>query len=196
MARQPSASVRERILDAATDLFDRYGVHAVGMQRIIDAAGCGKQLLYREFGSKDELVTAYLHRCEGSWERSFAAAVEVGERPEEQLVELVRVVGRSVPGPRGCPIRNTYAEFPEEGHPVHRTALEHFSAVREQICTLARRTTAADPQRLADRILLIINGLFTSGSTLSTDENARLAVELVQDVIAVETATARTSTSV
>ncbi|SEG81248.1 DNA-binding transcriptional regulator, AcrR family [Thermomonospora echinospora] len=183
--------MRERILDAATDLFDRYGVHAVGMQRIIDEAGCGKQLLYREFGSKDELVTAYLHRCEGSWERSLAVALGASERPEEQLVELVRLVGAGVPGPRGCPIRNTYAEFPEEGHPVHQAALEHFGAVREQLCELARRTTAVDPERLADRILLIINGLFTAGSALSTAENARVAVELVRDVIAFETAAER-----
>nr|BFE37320.1 TetR/AcrR family transcriptional regulator [Actinomadura rugatobispora] len=183
--------MRERILDAATDLFDRYGVHAVGMQRIIDEAGCGKQLLYREFGSKDELVTEYLHRCEGGWERSLAAALESGGQPEEQLVELVRLVGASVPGPRGCPIRNTYAEFPDEGHPVHRAAQEHFGTVREQVCELTRRTAAVDPERLADRILLIINGLFTTGSVLSTAENAKVAVELTQDVIAVETAAAR-----
>ncbi|XVQ09710.1 TetR/AcrR family transcriptional regulator [Spirillospora sp. CA-255316] len=191
MPRQPSTSMRERILDAATDLFDRYGVHAVGLQRIIDEAGCGKQLLYREFGSKDDLVTAYLHRCEGGWERSLAAALATDGRPEEQLVELVRLVGDSVPGPRGCPIRNTYAEFPDQGHPVHQAALEHFGTVREQLCELTRRTAAADPERLADRLLLIINGLFTTGSTLSRAENAQVAVELAKDVILVETAASR-----
>ncbi|RSM85687.1 TetR/AcrR family transcriptional regulator [Kibdelosporangium aridum] len=183
----PPTNARERILDAATKLFDRYGVHAVGMQRIIDEAKCGKHLLYREFESKDALVTAYLRRCERNWVQTLKATLASGVPPEEQLVELVRLVGDNVPGTRGCPIRNTFREFPDERHPAHQAAFDHFAVVREQVCELASRTTAADPERLADRILLIVNGLFNSGSVLSPEENAAVAVQLVRDVVLIET---------
>ncbi|RKN10991.1 TetR/AcrR family transcriptional regulator [Streptomyces radicis] len=188
MARIPVSSARERILDAAADLFDRYGVHAVGMQRIIDEAGCGKNLLYREFSSKDELVVAYLRRAARGWDITLEAARATVATPQRQLVELVRVVGERVPGTRGCPLRNTYAEFPDRDHPAHQVALEHFGAVREQLCELARQTSAPAPERLADRILLIINGLYINASGVGAEESAAIAVQLAQDVVRGETA--------
>ena len=53
---------RERILAAASDLFYRLGVRAVGVEAIAAAAGTNKMTLYRHFPSKDALVAEYL-RC-------------------------------------------------------------------------------------------------------------------------------------
>src|SRR5204862_1827943 len=53
---------RERILAAASDLFYRHGVRAVGVEAIAEAAGTNKMTLYRHFDSKDELVAEYLRR--------------------------------------------------------------------------------------------------------------------------------------
>src|SRR5256885_13015800 len=62
----PSANARvpprERILEAASDLFYRHGIRAVGVEAIADAAGTNKMTLYRHFASKDELVAEYLRR--------------------------------------------------------------------------------------------------------------------------------------
>src|SRR5256885_11067644 len=53
---------RERILAAASDLFYRNGIRAVGVEAIAEAAGTNKMTLYRHFDSKDELVAEYLRR--------------------------------------------------------------------------------------------------------------------------------------
>ena len=53
-------SARERLLDAANELFYEEGVHTVGIDRVIERAGVAKATLYSTFGSKDELVRAYL----------------------------------------------------------------------------------------------------------------------------------------
>ncbi|GAA1145406.1 MULTISPECIES: TetR/AcrR family transcriptional regulator [Streptomyces violaceusniger group] len=187
MPRKRTPDAHDRILDAAGGLFDRYGVHAVGMQQIIDDLGCGKQLLYREFASKDKLVVAYLERCTQDWDRTFARALAAAATPEEQLVEVVRAVQTMVPGTRGCSLRNTHAEFPDPEHPAHQVSLEHFKAVREQLRELARRTSAADPDRLGDRIMLIIDGVYASGATLGATGTAEEAVALARDVIRIET---------
>src|SRR5712675_1559267 len=57
-AVRPTA--RERLLAAANELFYNEGVHTVGIDRIIEQAGVAKASLYNTFGSKDELVRAYL----------------------------------------------------------------------------------------------------------------------------------------
>ncbi|MFC5185682.1 TetR/AcrR family transcriptional regulator [Actinomadura harenae] len=184
MARRPSPQTRERILDAANDLFDRYGVHAVGMQRIIDEAACGKNLLYREFGSKDELVVAYLERGGAEWDVKFARALAAAATPQEQLVELVRVVGAGLPGTRGCGLRNTLAEYPDPDHPVHRFIVEHLEKVRGRLHDLAARTPTADPDRLVDRILLIINGLYSPYTVIAGEGRAAAeAVLLAREIV-------------
>jgi AcrR family transcriptional regulator len=186
MARRPAAEARDHILDAAAKLFDAHGIHAVGMQQIIDAYGCGKNLLYREFASKDELVVAYLRRCAQDWPTTVATAAEThpGD-PAAQLVAIVAAIADRavIPGTRGCALRNTLAEFPDPGHPAHTVAVEHSTAVRAQLHALATHTGAADPATLADRVMLIIDGLYTNGATLGPTGAAPAAVAFARDII-------------
>jgi len=53
-------SARERLLAAADQLFYAEGVHVVGVDRIAERADVTKATLYNTFGSKEELVRAYL----------------------------------------------------------------------------------------------------------------------------------------
>ena len=59
---KPESPVRERLLEAANELFYQEGVHTVGIDRVLERAGVAKASLYGTFGSKDELVRAYLER--------------------------------------------------------------------------------------------------------------------------------------
>ena len=51
---------RQRILDTASEMFYRDGIRAVGIDAIIARSGVAKMSLYRNFPSKDALVTAWL----------------------------------------------------------------------------------------------------------------------------------------
>src|SRR5436305_14837768 len=77
---------RERILAAASDLFYRHGVRAVGVETIAEAAGTNKMTLYRHFPSKDVLVAEYLRqkgkRAEALWQH-----LEAGH-PGNSLAQL------------------------------------------------------------------------------------------------------------
>ncbi len=53
-------SARERLLAAAQELFYEEGINTVGIDRVIERAGVAKASLYDCFGSKDELICAYL----------------------------------------------------------------------------------------------------------------------------------------
>jgi AcrR family transcriptional regulator len=186
MARHPTPGARQRILDTAGQLFNEEGVRAVGLQQVIDACGCGKSLLYREFPSKDDLVVAWLQQCRGTWDELVDGAIDdLEDDPEAQLVAIVAAVTEdvSVPGARGCALRNTHAEFPDPDHPAHQVAVEHVAAMRSQIHDIARRTTAADPDTLADRLMLVVDGVYSNGIVLGPRGAAPAAVAFAEDLV-------------
>ncbi len=186
MARKPAPGTRDRILETAANLFYEHGVHAVGQQQVVDTCGCGKNLLYREFASKDDLVVAYLERCRQDW----AANIEQGTRaladdPAGQLVAVVRTaVDRvSAPGFRGCPFLNIHAEFPDPAHPAHRIAVEHRAEVRAHLRSVAKQAGAREPEVLADRIMLIIDGVYANGAVLGNEGAAPAAVTFAEEIV-------------
>src|SRR6266545_533627 len=172
MGRKPAEGARDRLLETASRLFYEHGVRAVGMQQIIDECGCGKSVLYREFPSKDDLVVAWLERCRLDWTCTVAQVADhLPGDPAGQLVGIVRAVADNVSGPdyRGCALRNTYAEFPERSHPAHKVSLDHVRTMRAELRRLAEQARAADPDTLADRLMLIIDGLYMNGIVLGDE---------------------------
>ena len=63
---------RQRILEAADDLFRRIGIRGVGVEAIAEAAGTNKMTLYRHFASKDELIAEWVRgiveKKEAEWD--------------------------------------------------------------------------------------------------------------------------------
>jgi AcrR family transcriptional regulator len=189
MARKPAPDTRERILEAATQLFYRHGVNAVGMNQIIDACGCGKSLLYREFASKDELVVEYLQRCFQDWTATMDEATRgVAGDPAAELLAMVGAVAGQVSHPdyRGCPFLNATGEFPAT-HPVRRVSADHRGFLRSRLRDLAARAAAEDPDTLSDRLLLIIDGMYANAAILGPDGAAASAAAFAGDVIAAAT---------
>ena len=198
MARKPAAGTRDRILDNAGRLFREHGVRAVGMQQIIDECGCGKNLLYREFAGKDDLVAAYLERCQQEWTAIMNEATEpYGDDAARQIVAMARAVARQIAAPdfRGCPFRIAYAEFPDDDHPAHTVAVRHVKNLRAQLRRLAKRAGAEDPGTLADRVMLVIDGLYVNGAMLGPRGAASAAVSLVEELVRTSTEEATASRS-
>jgi AcrR family transcriptional regulator len=186
MARPPAPGTRDRILDAAARLFEEHGVRAVGTQQIIDECGCGKKLLYGEFASKDELVTAYLERCHEEWSAIMDEATRpYVDDPAGQLVAIVRAVSRQVTAPdfKGCPFRSTHAQFPDDTHQAHRVAVRHVKRLRTWLFRLAKQAEARDPRALADRLMLLIDGLYINGRMLGRTRAPSEAVALADELV-------------
>ncbi len=74
----------ERLLDAASELFYRRGIRAVGVDLVAETAGTTKKTLYDRFGSKDELVALYLRRRARRWQSflfPYVQEIRSGRRP-------------------------------------------------------------------------------------------------------------------
>src|ERR1700739_3423133 len=113
-ASRPSA--RERLLAAANELFYNEGVHTVGIDRVIEQAGVAKASLYNTFGSKDELVRAYLDSRHADTAGSITRALGRYRTPRDRLLGVFDALGElfAEPGFRGCAFTSASAESPSD----------------------------------------------------------------------------------
>lgn len=188
-ATRPSA--RERLLTAATELFYAEGVHTVGIDRVLERAGVAKATLYNTFGSKDELVRAYL---EGRHEATRARmARELQARyatPAEKLVGVFEVQSGSFtePGFRGCAFVGASAEA-APGSSVERAADDYRAWVQSLFLDLAREAGARDPQLLAQQLKLLYDGAGI-GAWMDRDPGVATAARTVATALVAAATTA------
>src|ERR1700730_2974422 len=90
------ASPRERLLAAANELFYEEGVNTVGIDRVIARAGVAKASLYNTFGSKDELVRAYLEGRQALRQDRTTRALARCDTPRERILCVFEVLGQMV----------------------------------------------------------------------------------------------------
>jgi AcrR family transcriptional regulator len=157
-ARRPSA--RERLLDAADELFYEEGIHIVGIDRVIEKAGVAKASLYSTFGSKDELVRAYLTRRYEQRRARITEWVARYDTPRDQLLGVFDALGDSIaqPGYHGCAFANATAES-SRGSVAEQVTQAYRGWTRALFTDLARAAGAADPATLGAQLHLLYDGV-------------------------------------
>src|ERR1700689_614019 len=150
---------RERLLAAADELFYREGVQTVGIDRIISRAGVAKASLYSNFGSKEELVRAYLESRHARTTERISRALARFRTPRERLIGVFDAQGEQFPDPafNGCAFVMASAEAPVGGA-VERAAEAYRDWVRTLFTTLAGEAGVADPDALARQLHLLYDG--------------------------------------
>lgn len=170
-----SRSARERLLAAADELFYADGVHTVGIDRVIDRAGVAKATLYSTFGSKDELIRAYLERRHVARQERMTTVLARYETPRDRLLGVFDALAESVsePGYRGCAFINASAETPPGG-PVEQVSDESRAWMRSLLLSLSRAAGAVEPEHLARQLGLLYDGA-SACARMDRDPGAALA---------------------
>ena len=172
-------SARERILATANELFYREGIRAIGVDTIVERSGVSKTSLYRLFESKDALIAAVA----AEQDRSFWAwwdhlEEQHADDPRALLDALLSGIAERIGARayRGCPFLNLTAEFSDQNHPGRIVARSNKQEMRARLATIVARLGAADPDRAASQLALVINGAYATGLIV---EPADLRGELV-----------------
>jgi AcrR family transcriptional regulator len=152
---------RQRLLEAATELFYRHGIRAVGVDAIAEAAGTNKMTLYRHFSSKDELVAEYLRQAakagDASWED--LALRYPGDARAQLRAWLEAIAAHLTSGnERGCALANAAVELPEKDHPVRRVIEDCKLAQTKRLAAVCAAAGLREPEALADELGLLIEG--------------------------------------
>jgi AcrR family transcriptional regulator len=180
---------RDRLVAAAIELFYRHGFGAVGIDRVIAAAGVTKTTFYKHFESKDDLMVAAVRRRDewesGAWDRAVRKLA--GDDPAGRLLAMMDVmdVWFNDPDFRGCMFMNTAAEFPNPHDPVHRAAAEYQRRARDHRRDLAR-AAGADPaaaETFADCYTALIDGALLLRQIQGRNDAARVVRPAVEQLI-------------
>jgi AcrR family transcriptional regulator len=153
------ATARERLLAAANELFYAEGVHTVGIDRIIEHAGVAKASLYNTFGSKDELIRAYLGQRHARTADRIMRALDKYETPREKLLGVFEAQADNFSDPafRGCAFANASAEA-RAGSGAEQATSAYRAWVRGLFTDLARAAGAPDPEALGRQLHLLYDG--------------------------------------
>jgi AcrR family transcriptional regulator len=168
MGRQDA---RERILEAAYDLFAHQGTRSVGVDAIIEKSGVAKMTLYRHFKSKQDLVLAFLDRRETLWTEDWLIR-EVTSRAADPADRLLAIFDAyhdwfQIEDFEGCSFVNVLLEY-QADNPLHIAAAGHLAKVRTFVRDLATQAAVKDVPVFCD-----VWHMLMKGSTIAAAEGNR-----------------------
>ena len=165
MTTAPSPA-RDRLLQTASEIFYREGIHGIGVDRILADAQVTRATMYRHFPGKEALVVAYLSGEHERLQRYFAAASADGSATAEQLLgAVVHGIADDVATnhTRGCPFINAAAEYPDASSPVREVIAEHRGWFRATLRAVAADAGVGDPDGVADSLVLLRDAALVGG---------------------------------
>jgi AcrR family transcriptional regulator len=174
-----TATAQQQVLDAADALFYERGVQAVGMDAIRSASGVSLKRLYQLFPSKENLIEAYLDRRDALWKSMLASHVDAATDPRSRILAVFEFLHdwfrqRDY---RGCAFINSFGELGTVSPRVAELALQHKEGFRQALIQLSTEAGAADPERLADHLILLSEGAITRSAISGSADPALRARE-------------------
>lgn len=155
-------SARERLLDAAEELFYERGIAATGVDAVLRRAQVAPATLYAHFSGKDHLVAAYLQRRHERWRATWDEVLQrAGDDPDARVLSVFDALDRFHPPhgtTRGCAFLAAAVEVTNPEHPAHRWLAADTQLLEDRLRTLAADTGADDPDALAAELLLLYDG--------------------------------------
>lgn len=156
-------SARDRLLAAAHELFYGEGINTVGIERVIEQAGVAKASLYNTFGSKDELIKAYLTARHEARRDRVTELLKTLPTPQAGILgifdDMRAMACRN--GFRGCAFIRASAELGSD--PGIRTVCDDSrNWLRGVFEDLATQAGARNPGTLARQLVILYEGAAVS----------------------------------
>jgi AcrR family transcriptional regulator len=152
-------TARERLLEVADRLFYEEGVHAVGIDRVLEESGVAKGSLYYNFGGKDDLVRTYLQNRHAQWAARIDAQLATAARPADKVLAVFDALADlfAQPGFHGCAFINAAAEAPD-GSAAALAAKDFRTWLHQLFAVLVAEAGYRDAGKLTGQLVLLYDG--------------------------------------
>ena len=178
-------SVRDRLLAAANELFYQEGIHTVGIERVLERAGVAKASLYSTFGSKDELVRAYLLARHERRQARINARIARHEDPRDKILAIFDLIAELAAEPnfRGCAFMRASSEGPSGETKVTQVCADTRGWTRGLYTDLARAAGVADPEEVGRRLTLLYDGAMVGAAMDGGAAAPKLARAMAEELL-------------
>ncbi|MCZ9305530.1 TetR/AcrR family transcriptional regulator [Corynebacterium macclintockiae] len=155
---------RQRLLASATNLFTTQGIRVIGIDRILRDADVAKASLYSLFGSKDNLVVAYLRELDQKWRDDWHALADPRESPEDRIIAFFDLCIQQEPDNnfRGSHFQNAASEYPrpetDSEQRIRDAAMDYRRWCRDTMAELLTERFGYASQTLADQLMVFMDG--------------------------------------
>src|SRR6185369_9020117 len=153
---------RQRIVEAARELFYEKGYAATGLAELLQRAGANSGSFYHFFESKDDVLRTVLETYEDLLHPHIVKpAFDRRQDPIERIFALLESYRERLVSTRcqyGCPIGRLALELDAENTPAHERIARNFSAWRKAVETCVREAGIARPEDVAAFVLTVMEG--------------------------------------
>jgi AcrR family transcriptional regulator len=182
VSKKIEGNARERLLEAASELFYAEGVQSVGIDRVIKRAGVAKASLYNAFGSKDALVRAYLEARAEARQKLILGLIAREPDPRKAILAIFDLVGELVRQGsfRGCAFVNACGDGATDD--VRDVSNKTRAWMRKTFTDLAKRAGAPDAAALGRRLNLLYTTALVS-SAMDHDPGAATEARAIAEML-------------
>lgn len=183
-------SKREQLIQTAVALFAKNGIHATGIDTIVEQSGVTKKTLYAHFRSKEELVLAALRHYDGQFRNSFMRQVETkGRTPKARLLAVFDVAEAwfSQQNFYGCMFINAVGEHSTPDTSLRYVCSDFKRMMTEFILDLCVKSGARNPQQLSEELALLLEGAIVTAQVSQKPDAAKIAKRAAEILIEEQT---------
>jgi AcrR family transcriptional regulator len=186
----PTMDKRQQLIETAFRLFYQHGIHAVGVNQILDEAKVAKKTLYTHFESKEKLLEAVLDFRDArfvDWATQRMQQEDAGKAAILALFDALddwfndRV--ENLAAFHGCLFINTCSEYGDPSSTPHQLCRAHKRRIHELVKQELKTMAVAEADYLADMLTMLKEGAIVTaqvqGDKLAAKKAKRLAEQLL-----------------
>lgn len=183
---------RQDLVNTALRLFYEHGIHAIGINQVLQEAGVAKQTLYNHFESKDSLVEAVVEQRDNLFFNWLEGRMNSRAAGKEAVLEMFDAVNdwinNRVPSLHrfyGCFFINTCGEYSDPEHPVHKLCAAHKARVLQLLKRHASelRDSETGAEELANALFFLKEGAIVKAHVVGDLDAAVKARAIAESMI-------------
>lgn len=161
---------RRQLLEAASVVVDREGLHALTISRLAVEAGVTRQLVYQHFADLDDLVRSLLRQRTRGFREAMSQALRRGVAGEDLLARVVEV-GLAAPVNDRRLMRYVFTGLADDQPSLARLVRTLRRQITDRWLTVIHGTTDVTPSERAHTWVVIVT-MFTLWSLEDAGEVA------------------------
>lgn len=181
-----AVGARQRLLEAASELFYQNGIRATGINTIISHSGVAKATFFHHFPAKDDLVIAWLQEPASRWFDRIRTELDAKtESPARKLLTFFDLLGEwfAQDDFRGCAFQNAAAEVPDVAHPVRQATHEYTLEIQHYLRRAVNDAGLPHPARTAEQLHLLAQGAIATAVATRSSDAAKLARDAAKRIL-------------